>query len=437
MSFRRETLRFLCSRLAPAAELPPLRLVFWDGESFDVAPQPKVTMTLGSPRLLGALIRGDFNELAKAYLGGDIAVEGPIDEVAQTGIALAERLDRSPTLRGLRRVAAMLRLGRRRPDDDSLTRYRYDASNEFYRLWLDERMIYSCAYFRSGTEDIDTAQAQKLEHICRKLLLQPGERLLDVGCGWGGLLQWAAERRRVSGLGVTLSERQWFYARERLADKRIEIRLQSYRDLREAGFDKVVSVDMYEHVGSRNLPAYFQKMAGLLRPGGAFLNQGIVTVDLGGAQGAGRRDFLETYLFPGGAVSPLSRVILEIADAGLEVLDVEDLRPHYVRTLASWSERLEAHREEAIRTGGLERYRLWRLYLAGMAQAFERGWLSVVQILAYKPGEKGLAPRPWTRDYQYRDYQYNVEAAPPPLTGDIGTSREAARTPNATVTPTR
>jgi cyclopropane-fatty-acyl-phospholipid synthase len=411
MLFRRETLHFLRSRLAQDA--PPLRLVFWDGESFDFAPTPKITITLGAPRLLGALLWGNFEELARAYIAGDIAVEGPIDEVTRTGIALAERLERSPALRALSRLAAIIRRARSPSKEASDIRYHYDASNEFYRLWLDERMIYSCAYFRTGTEDIDTAQAQKLEHICRKLLLRPGERLLDVGCGWGGLLHWAAQQHHVTGVGVTLSERQYDYARERLADSEIEIKLQNYRDLKGAIFDKVVSVGMYEHVGTRNLPAYFGKMAGLLRPGGAFLNQGIVTTDpRGGAKGSAGGGFIDKYVFPGGAASHLSRIIFEIADAGLEVVDVEDLRPHYVCTLMNWSRRLEVHREEAIRAAGLERYRVWRVYLSGMAQAFDRGWLSVVQVLAYKPTERGLAPRPWTREHQYNgDPSPGVRAA--------------------------
>lgn len=398
MSFRREMLQFLRSRLG--ADAPPLRLAFWDGESFDFGAAPKVTITLGAPHLLGKLLRGNFNGLAKAYIEGDIIVEGPIDEVTRTGIALAERLEGSPTLRFFSRLAATVRSFR--SGEASAIRYHYDASNEFYALWLDERMIYSCAYFRTGTEDIDTAQAQKLEHICRKLLLQPGERLLDVGCGWGGLLHWAAQQHHVSGVGVTLSERQYDYARKRLVDSEIEIRLQNYRDLSNAVFDKVVSVGMYEHVGTRNLPAYFRKMAALLRPGGAFLNQGIVTTDpRGGAKGPAGGGFIDRYVFPGGAVSHLSRLIFEIADAGLEVVDVEDLRPHYYRTLMDWSHRLEARREEAIATAGLERYRIWRVYLAGMAHAFDRGWLSVVQVLAYKPTKPGTAYRPWTREHHY------------------------------------
>jgi len=400
MSWRGNALQALFSRFG-GGDAPPLRVVFWDGDSFDFAPDPKVTITLSSPRQLTSALCGNFDELAKAYIGGELVVDGSIEEVTHAGIALAQRLEKLPTLRRFLRLAALVSSLRSRRSDPSYVRYRYDASNEFYRLWLDERMIYSCAYFRTGTEDIDVAQAQKLEHMCRKLLLNPGERLLDIGCGWGGLLGWAERHHHVSGVGVTLSEIQYDYARRRLANADVEIRLQDYRDVSDDQFDKIISVDMYEHVGSRDLPAYFQKIFDLLRPGGAFLNQGIVTTDCGGSKGSVGGGFIDKYAFPGGALSHLSRIIAEVSKAGFEVVDVEDLRPHYVRTLDSWSRRLDARREDAIAAAGAERYRIWRVYLAGMAEAFDRGWLSVVQVLAYKPVEDRLAPRPWTRDYQY------------------------------------
>ena len=286
MFLRRETLQFLSSRFA--SDPPSLRVTFWDGDSFDFAAEPKVAITLRSPRLLKALLSGDFNELARAYIGGDIVVDGPIEEVVHTGIALAERLERTPALHFSTRLPAIIARLRARRADASNVRYHYDASNEFYQLWLDKRMIYSCAYFRTGAEDIDTAQAQKLDHICRKLLLKPGDRLLDIGCGWGGLLYWAARQHNVIGLGVTLNERQYDYASKRLADSNFEIRLQNYRDVSGAVFDKIVSIGMYEHVGTRNLPAYFQKIASLLRLGGAFLNQGIVSRPIPEASRMGR-----------------------------------------------------------------------------------------------------------------------------------------------------
>jgi cyclopropane-fatty-acyl-phospholipid synthase len=407
LSLRRHALAYLRSRLAD--DPPPLRLIFWDGECFDFAPAHAVTIKLRSPQILKALVRGDFARLGDAYVSGDLAAEGAIEDIVRTGIALAERLGKSPLLGRLYPLSQFLPRGRSRRKEAADISYHYDASNDFYRLWLDENMVYSCAYFRTGWEDIHTAQRQKLDHICRKLLLKPGERLLDVGCGWGGLLHWAARHYGVTGVGITLSERQCAYAREWLAadrlDDKIEIRLQNYRDLAgEEPFDKIVSVGMYEHVGLANLGSYFATVARLLRPGGAFLNQGIVTTDpAGGARGPAGGEFIDRYVFPGGALPNLPRTTLEFARASLELTDVEDLRPHYARTLQAWVRRLEDCRQKAIRAAGAKRYLIWRVYLAGMACAFDRGWLSVAQVLAFKPRDDGVVLRPWTRDYQYGD----------------------------------
>jgi cyclopropane-fatty-acyl-phospholipid synthase len=281
------------------------------------------------------------------------------------------------------------------------------CSNDFYRLWLDRNMVYSCAYFRTGAETIDEAQEQKLEHICRKLRLETGERLLDIGCGWGGLLRWAALHHGVKSLGVTLSEQQVEFAHRWLGSEgllgRAAPRLADYRDIPiDASFDKVVSVGMYEHVGLQNLPNYFGTAAGALRPGGILLNHGIVATDPEGrAQGPVGGDFIDRYVFPGGELPHLARVLKEVARAGLEPVDVEDLRPHYVRTLQLWVQRLEARAEAAIAVAGPERCRIWRMYMAGITHAFERGWLSVVQVVAYKAWPTGPTTRPWTRDHQH------------------------------------
>ena len=405
VSLRRRLLDYLRSRLGE--DQLPLRLRFWDGEHFDFAPNPSVIITIKSPALPRLLLRGKFGRLADAYVKGDLLVDGPIEEVLRIGIALAERIGKSTLVNRLAQISRIVPPRHSRRRDAADIGYHYDVSNEFYRLWLDRQMIYSCAYFRTGTEDIDTAQQQKLDHICRKLMLQPGERLLDIGCGWGGLLRWAAQHYGVTGMGITLSERQYAYARDQLAKDglgdRLEVRLQDYRDLSGSEvFDKIVSVGMYEHVGLRNLPLYFATVHKLLRPGGAFLNHGIYATDpQGRAQGPPGGEFIDRYVFPGGAVPHVSRVLAEIAGAGLEFADAEDLRPHYARTLLRWVRRLEAHREEAIRAAGDARYRIWIVYLAGMAHAFDRGWLSVAQVLSFKPNAGGAARRPLTRDYQY------------------------------------
>ena len=388
-----------------AEDRPSLRIVFWDGESFDFTPAPCVTIALRSRRLLRYFLTGDIARLGQAYVEGEIAVEGRLQDVLRIGITIAERLGKSTPLRVLSRVFHRHRHNVAR--DAAAVRYHYDISNDFYRLWLDRNMVYSCAYFETGKEDLDTAQEQKLDHLCRKLRLQPGERLLDIGCGWGGLLCWAAARYGVEGVGITLSDQQFAFAGDRVAElglaPRVEIRRQDYREVPgEALYDKVVSVGMYEHVGIANLPVYFQTIARLLRPGGIALNHGITTTDRDGqAQGPPGGEFIDRFVFPGGEVPHISRVLYEIAGAGLEILDMEDLRPHYPLTLLHWARRLEAQREKAIAAAGAQRYRIWRMYMPAMAYAFDHGWLSVCQTLAQKNSPGRMAPRPWTRRYQY------------------------------------
>lgn len=412
MSARDELLGYLRGRLE--GDPLPLRLRFWDGKVFDFAAAPTVILTLHSREPVRALLKGDFARLGDAYVDGALSVEGDIEDILRIGIELAQRFGRLGSLRRLARVASWIPRRRSVQRDAANVRYHYDVGNDFYRLWLDERMVYSCAYFKTGSEDIDTAQRQKLDHICRKLMLSPGERLLDFGCGWGGLLIWAATHYGVSGVGITLSERQYSHAREVVANSalagKIDIRLQDYRALDgDASFDKIASVGMYEHVGLENLSTYFQTAARLLRPGGAFLNHGIVATDPEGrAQGPAGGEFIDRYVFPGGAVPHLSRVLIELSRAGLEFADAEDLRPHYALTLQHWSRRLEAHRDEAIRTAGEKRLRIWRVFLAGMAHAFDRRWLSIAQVLSFKPLDGGGTMRPWTRAYQYATSRCDV-----------------------------
>ncbi len=385
----------------------PLRVVLWDGEAFDFSPAPAVTITLGSRRLIRALMAGNFVRLGDAYVSGELAVDGKVEDIVRVGIELSQRIGTTPLLSRLARALAYFPGRHSRRRDRAAIRHHYDVSNDFYRLWLDRNLIYSCAYFRTGLEDLDTAQEQKLEHICRKLLLKPGERLLDIGCGWGGLLNWAATHHGVEGVGVTLSDQQFLLARQRIAEAgladRVEIRLQDYRDIPGRDeFDKVVSVGMYEHVGLANLPLYFATIVRLLKPGGAVLNHGITLGGVDGrAHGLSGGEFIDNHVFPGGELPPLSRVVKEVAASGLELVDAEDLRPHYALTLKHWVRRLEACAAQATFASSPEHYRIWRIYMAAMAFGFDCRWLSVAQVLALKPYARAMAKRPWTRGYQY------------------------------------
>lgn len=417
MALRVRVLRFLAARLGP--EGLPLRLRFWDGETVELGPAPKITIVLTTKALLRKLMLGDVDALGDAYVDGTLEVEGRLGDILSVGISLAQRAEKFAWLgRVLGPIGRLRRFTHSRAADAAAISHHYDVSNEFYALWLDKRLIYSCGYFHTGAEDIDTAQEAKLDHLCRKLRLTPGERILDIGCGWGGLAIYAAQNYGVSVLGVTLSAQQVEEARRRVAEAglgdRVVIEQRDYRDVAGEGvFDKIVSVGMYEHVGLANLPLYFGAIRRLLKTGGLALNHGITTGDLNSGTLAPRGSgFIDRYVFPGGELPHVSRMVRETAAAGLDVIDMESLRPHYTQTLLHWVRRLEARRDRAEALVGPAKYRIWRIYLAGSALAFDRGWLSLYQTLAVKPDPSGYAARPWTRAYQYPPFDPPVLSRP-------------------------
>ena len=382
----------------------PLAIELWNGKRYALAERTSITLRVPAARALRYLQEPDLATLGEAYVEGHIDVDGPIDEALRAAEAIARTWGRPS--RG-RKIPFIVNLHSRRRDAAAI-RYHYDVSNEFYALWLDPRMVYSCAYFRSGDEDLATAQEQKLDHVCRKLRLQPGDRFLDIGCGWGALVMWAAERYGVQATGITLSENQHALANERiraagLAD-RCRVLLQDYRDVPGEGvYDKISSIGMFEHVGLKNLALYFGAIHRLLCDGGIALNHGLTSVDTESRTvGLGAGDFVEKYVFPHGELPHVSLLLMEMSAAGLETMDVETLRLHYARTLALWSGRLEANRERARELAGEKRLRIWRVYLAGCAHAFERRWVTVHQVLAVKTAEPAGNPLPWSRDYMYR-----------------------------------
>lgn len=284
--------------------------------------------------------------------------------------------------------------------DRAAISFHYDLSNDFYGLWLDEEMVYSCAYFETPDDPLGQAQRNKLDHICRKLRLRPGERLLDVGCGWGALVCWAARNYGVHAHGITLSQRQLDYARQRIANlglqDRVTVELRDYRDLQGEGvYDKVASVGMFEHVGLANLPVYTATVHRVLRPGGLFLNHGI-THDVEGWDHTVETEFINRYVFPDGELDTVSNIQRGMERAGFEIHDVEGLRPHYALTLRHWVKRLEAAHEAAVREVGETAYRVWRLYMAACALEFEDGGTGIYQILGSRRGAPTL-PVPMTR----------------------------------------
>lgn len=394
----------------------------WNGVCWpDAAPRP-ATIVLKHPGALRQMfLPGTELGLAEAYLYDDFDIEGDIEAIFGLADALSEATS------GWRKKLAvgrdLLRLppddehkhGRRGPArmtgqrhsierDQQAVTYHYDVSNDFYALWLDGRMVYSCAYFYSPDQDLDTAQGQKLDYICRKLRLRPGQRMLDVGCGWGGLLMHAAEHYGVDATGITLSRPQAELANERIAaaglEDRCRVQVRDYRQVDEPeGYDTLVSVGMFEHVGAAMLPAYFAQALRLLRPGGAFLNHGIASRATDKPQSG--PSFSDTYVFPDGELVPINATLRAAEEAGFEVRDVESLREHYALTLRHWVRRLEACHDQALAFVDEPTYRVWRLFMSGSAHGFAIGRLNVYQALLVKPDESGRSGLPLTRTDWY------------------------------------
>lgn len=384
-------------------ECLPVNFEFWNGTALKLSDSPSVTVNVRSPKGLSSLIRPTLGKFARNYVEQHIDLNGGAREIIRLGESMCQASSRIAS-------KSWFSLNWRRHNrsaDRRAISYHYDVSNEFYGLWLDRNRVYSCAYFRSPDDSLDLAQEQKLEHICRKLGLKENERFLDIGCGWGGLMLWAAERYGVMADGITLSRSQYEYVREQIQARglgsRCRVRLMDYRDLPETEpFDKIASIGMFEHVGKKNFPAYFGKIHRLLKPGGLVLNHGITSVRLdGGELGSDLGDFIDRYVFPGGELVHVSAVTEAMSKQNLECWDVECLRPHYAKTLWHWVDRLEAGQDEAKRMVGEDRFRIWRIYMAGSAYAFERGWLSLFQVLAAKPLESGAVPYPLTREHVY------------------------------------
>lgn len=367
--------------------------------------------------LRSLVLRQDLMGLGEAFLTGGIDVVGDMESVFD----LADYLEGHPLMwrqrwrllrlalqipaAGRRSLPRRLRAGARlHRNQQASIAFHYDLSNEFYALWLDPEMVYSCAYFRDSEQSLAAAQRDKLDYICRKLRLSPGQTLLDVGCGWGSLVCWAARHYGVAARGITLSEKQYRYAVERVRreglEDRVSIELRDYRDL-PAGvqYDRIASVGMFEHVGVKNFPTYFGIVKRALKPGGLFLNHGI-TNDRGWAPSATTR-FINRYVFPDGELTRISVVTDAMEQAGFEILDVESLRRHYALTLRHWVRSLEDRRKEAILAAGDEAaYRIWRLYMAGSAYYFAQGTTNIYQVLAGHLLQE--PPLPLRRDDLYR-----------------------------------
>lgn len=415
----------LIGRILPQPRAFNVRL--WDGTELAASGKSTFSLKIKHPGALRRMFKPPIElSLGEAFILNDFDIEGDIfsafpliesiasrsfssGEIVSLGFDLLAMPASSPVRPRGRGPIKLRGAVHSRERDRLAIQYHYDVGNDFYSLWLDRNMQYSCGYFPTGTEDLDTAQEHKMEHICRKLRLQPGERLLDIGCGWGGLARYAANNYGVNVLGVTLSKNQKAYADEQIAraglQVRIAIGLKDYRDLGDESFDKIVSVGMFEHVGRSHLPEYFAQVYRLLKPGGLFLNHGISRRAGTGEdrQGFvqqrifGRGAFLQCYIFPDAELIPVGDVNVMAESAGFEVRDVENLREHYAITLRNWVNRLAARRAEALKVSDEVTYRTWRLYMSASAYGFESGNVNVNQTLLAKMTPDGRSNMPFTR----------------------------------------
>ena len=388
--------------------------------------QAQVRIRCHNAAALASLAAGDVGVVGAAIVEGHVEIEGTMRDAMAAAVALmpadpvAARSTWWSRLLARSRSAALHTLTK----DSEQIQFHYDVSDDFYGLWLDPRRVYSCAYYAEPGYSLAQAQEAKLDLICRKLRLQPGERFLDVGAGWGGLLLWAAEHYGIEGTGITLSKNQHAYVNRLIEQKglqgRVRMLLTDYRQLQvDQPFDKLASVGMFEHVGRAHMQEYFSVLKRLIKPGGLLMNHGITAGGTDNEQlGAGMGDFIEKYIFPGGELIHVSAVLEEMAHAGWEMVDTDNLRPHYAKTLWAWSDALEAQLDEALAILSLKgnpaqaakTLRAYRLYLAGCATGFEHSWVALHQMLAVMPDRSmttGTMPGaqsqyPFTRDYMYR-----------------------------------
>ncbi len=382
------------------------------------ARDPACTVVFNHPGALRNLVlRHDLEQVAEAHLAGEVDINGSVEALFDLVDHLLEKTFNWPTRLELFwqalhlppsagvRLSRLSRAGAeaRRNSRQSIAHH-YDVSNEFYRLWLDPEMVYSCAYFRDPDQSLAAAQQDKLDYICRKLNLQPGQSLLDIGCGWGALVLWAARHYGVKAHGITLSEQQYRHAAERIVrenlQEQVTVELRDYRELPAvSSYDRIVSVGMFEHIGIANFPRYFGVIKRALKPGGLFLNHGI-TNDTGWNPREPVARFINHYVFPDGELARVSEVTTAMENAGLEIVDVEGLRQHYALTLRHWIKALETQAGKAWTMVGEATYRLWRLYMGGSAYYFDQGSTGIYQILA---GHNRQPLRlPLTREPLYR-----------------------------------
>ena len=363
-------------------------IIFWDNEKLNIGQDPKFKIIFKEPF---KLFSGDLSlKFAEGYMDGKIEIQGSMDEVARVLYLFSNHSHLNKHQQALSKIS-------QKQEKDNIKSH-YDLGNDFYKLWLDETMSYSCAYFKSEKDSLFQAQLNKIQHTLKKLDLKPNERLLDIGCGWGWLSIMAAQKYGVKVLGITLSEEQYKKGQERIKEyhleNQVEIRLQNYQDLKEEPFDKIVSVGMFEHVGKENLPLYFMKAKELLKPGGSFLLHSIISMFEGKTNA-----WIDKYIFPGGYLPSLREVISIMSECDFHLLLAESLRIHYAMTLDRWYQNFSQALDEVRKMYDERFIRMWDLYLRSCASAFRVGSVDLFQFLITKGINNHLK---LTKDYIYQ-----------------------------------
>ncbi|MFT8824947.1 MAG: cyclopropane-fatty-acyl-phospholipid synthase family protein [Liquorilactobacillus mali] len=372
----------------------PVRVNYWDGES-EVYGEgtPEVEITFKEPVPIKEIMRNASIALGEAYMDGRIQINGSIQKLVKAAYDSAESFFYNSKLK---------KFLPKQSHSEKSSKYdvqsHYDLGNDFYKLWLDPTMTYSCAYFEHQDDSLEQAQMNKVRHIIRKLDPQQGKTLLDIGCGWGTLMLTAAKEFGLKVSGITLSEEQYKFVKKRIADEGLEdqaeVYLEDYRELKHEPFDYITSVGMFEHVGEENLETYFKTIAKYLSNDGVALIHGITR-----QQGGAYNGWINQYIFPGGYVPGLNENLKHIIDAGMQVFDIETLRRHYQHTLEIWDENFKNHLDEISEKMDEKFIRMWDLYLQACAASFEAGNIDCIQYLISKgPSGKNL---PRTRDYIY------------------------------------
>ncbi len=395
----KKAVRMVAEMMHEADPSAQFAVELWDGESIGFGDPPRFVLRFKSEETTKDILNRGFLGFGEAYTAGEVEVDGELQELMRLGLAIDFDGTDMPFRQKIRLLPAYLKAKNTIKRAPQQIAHHYDRGNDFYALYLDPTMTYSCAYFRNGQDSLEQAQLNKYEHICRKLMLQPGETLVDVGCGWGGMLIYAAQKYGVKGVGITLSENQYDYVGRKIKElgleRQLEVRFEDYRNLHDT-FDKFVSIGMFEHVGKDYIPLFMEKVARLVKPGGLGLLHTI------GKDTESPSDaWIMQYIFPGGYIPNLSEVTQSMGKYGFSILDVENLRLHYAHTLDRWAENFERNIDQVRELFDKNFERMWRLYLNSCAAGFKYGEIRLHQFLFSNGLNNDL---PITREHVYEPY---------------------------------